>query len=87
MAPAILDDARRRDTGEHIDTVGGWHDAGDLRKWTAHTMLLGIAIHQIKRLAETRWNSFDQNEGDLLNELRWGNQFFLKIQDRRLGLA
>ncbi|HLI33810.1 MAG TPA: glycoside hydrolase family 9 protein, partial [Terriglobia bacterium] len=24
-----LDDARRRDNGEHVNVVGGWHDAGD----------------------------------------------------------
>jgi len=28
-----LDDARRRDNGQHIDVTGGWHDAGDLQKW------------------------------------------------------
>jgi len=30
-----LDDARIADTGEPRDLVGGWHDAGDLRKWTS----------------------------------------------------
>jgi Glycosyl hydrolase family 9/Cellulase N-terminal ig-like domain len=28
-----LDDARRRDNGVQVDATGGWHDAGDLRKW------------------------------------------------------
>jgi hypothetical protein len=79
--PCHLDDARRRDTGEHVDTTGGWHDAGDLRKWVAHTMLLGVSIIQIKRLVDPCWNLFDQNEGDLLDELRWGNQYFLKVQE------
>ncbi len=79
--PCHLDDARRRDTGEHIDTTGGWHDAGDLRKWVAHTLLLGIGIIQIKRLADPGWDIFDKKEGDLLNELRWGNRFFLKVQE------
>lgn len=79
--PCHLDDARRRDTGEHVDTTGGWHDAGDLRKWVAHTMLLGISIIQIKRLVNPSWDLFNRNEGDLLEELRWGNQYFLKVQD------
>ncbi len=79
--PCHLDDARRRDTGEHIDTAGGWHDAGDLRKWVAHTLLLGIGICELKRLADPAWNLFDQKEGDLLSELRWGNSFFLKVQE------
>src|SRR5206468_2176103 len=33
------DDARRRDTGQRVDTVGGWHDAGDLRKWVDATLM------------------------------------------------
>ena len=27
-----LDDARRRDNGQHVDQVGGWHDAGGRRR-------------------------------------------------------
>ena len=34
-----LDDARRRDNGEHVDVTGGWHDAGDLRKWMTATQM------------------------------------------------
>lgn len=45
-----LNDARRRDTGEHRNVVGGWHDAGDLRKWMSATMLNGFALLE---LAET----------------------------------
>jgi len=44
-----LDDARRRDTGEHVNEVGGWHDAGDLRKWMDVTMLNGIALLNLWR--------------------------------------
>ncbi len=79
--PCHLDDARRRDTGEHIDAAGGWHDAGDLRKWLEHTLLLGVGITALKRLADPGWKLFDKKEGDLLNELRWGNRFFLKVQE------
>ncbi len=75
-----LDDARRRDTGEYVDTVGGWHDAGDLRKWVEHTLMLGLALAELKRLVDPPWNTFDLREGDVLAELRWGNQFFLKMQ-------
>ena len=28
-----MDDGKRSDNGEHQSAVGGWHDAGDLRKW------------------------------------------------------
>ena len=78
-----LDDAIIRETGGHLDTTGGWHDAGDLRKWMEHTMLLGVAICQIKRNLNPKWNEYDKKEGDLLNELRWGNAYFLKMQDEK----
>jgi len=77
--PCHLDDAIRRDTGEYVDTVGGWHDAGDLRKWMEHTLLLGIAINILKKYVDPDWRTFNIKEGDLLDELRWGNQYFLKM--------
>lgn len=79
--PCHLDDGIKRENGEYLDTTGGWHDAGDLRKWMAHTMLLGVGISQIKRRVDPLWNSFGGDEGDLLTELRWGNTYFLKMLD------
>jgi len=76
-----LDDARRRDTGEHVDTTGGWHDAGDLRKWMDTTMLNAVALLQLRRcLAAPRPG--DPSGEALLEEARHGNTFFLKMQDR-----
>ncbi|MGA2631791.1 MAG: glycoside hydrolase family 9 protein [Terriglobia bacterium] len=76
-----LDDARRRDTGEHVDVVGGWHDAGDLRKWMDVTMLNGIALLNLYR------NNPDPRPADptrqqILDEVKFGNTYFLKMQDR-----
>ncbi len=75
-----LDDARRRDTGEHVDEVGGWHDAGDLRKWMSVTMLNGIALLNLLR------NNPEPRAGEptheqILEEVRFGNRYFLKMQD------
>ncbi len=42
--PSHLDDAVRSDTGEQIDCVGGWYDAGDLRKWMSMTMLPALGF-------------------------------------------
>jgi hypothetical protein len=75
-----LDDARRRDTGEHVDTVGGWHDAGDLRKWMDVTMLNGIALLQLRR-NNANPRPGDPTDADLLDEVRHGNTYFLKMQD------
>ncbi len=69
-----LDDARRRDTGEHIDVTGGWHDAGDLRKWMDATMMAGFGLLHLERHLGDHW--------DLLDEMRWGNRYFLKMQDK-----
>ena len=48
-----MDDARRRDTGQHIDMTGGWHDAGDLRKWMTSALLSGAALsHMVLCMAK-----------------------------------
>ena len=78
--PCHLDDALFRESNEYCDMVGGWHDAGDLRKWTAHTMMLGISLNHLKRTIDPDWRVFDPAHGDILNELKWGNQYFLKAQ-------
>ncbi|MEJ2010219.1 MAG: glycoside hydrolase family 9 protein [Acidobacteriota bacterium] len=75
-----LDDARRRDNGEHVNEIGGWHDAGDLRKWMDPTMLNAIALLNLVR------NIPSPQPGDvtheyILDEVRYGNRYFLKMQD------
>jgi len=75
-----LDDARRRDNGQHVDVVGGWHDAGDLRKWMDVTMLNGIALLNLMRnIPEPRPG--DPTHEQILEEVRFGNRYFLKMQD------
>ena len=76
-----LDDAVRRDTGEHVDEVGGWHDAGDLRKWMDVTMLNAIVL---LRLIDDRPTPRpgEPTHAALLDEVRYGNRYFLKMQDR-----
>jgi hypothetical protein len=75
-----LDDARRRDNGQHVDVVGGWHDAGDLRKWMEVTMLNGIALLNLFRnIPEPR--AGDPTHEQILEEVRYGNRYFLKMQD------
>ena len=75
-----LDDARRRDTGEHVDVTGGWHDAGDLRKWVDATLmnLFGLAA----LAGSAGWRAAGTlNPAALLDEIKYGNAFFLKMQD------
>jgi len=75
-----LDDARRRDTGQHVEVVGGWHDAGDLRKWMSVTMLNGIALLNLYR-NNPEPRPADPTREQILEEVRYGNRYFLKMQD------
>jgi hypothetical protein len=77
-----LDDARRRDTGEHIDVTGGWHDAGDLRKWMDATMMAGFGLLRVARHLGENWDAAGSGLPVLLDEMRWGNRYFLKMQDK-----
>ncbi|HEX9198840.1 MAG TPA: glycoside hydrolase family 9 protein, partial [Acidobacteriaceae bacterium] len=62
------------------DVVGGWHDAGDLRKWMDVTMLNGIALlNLLRNFAEPRPG--DPTHEQILEEVRFGNRYFLKMQD------
>ncbi|HSU61155.1 MAG TPA: glycoside hydrolase family 9 protein [Bryobacteraceae bacterium] len=76
-----LDDARRRDTGVHVDTTGGWHDAGDLRKWMDATMMNAFGLLAIARHLGAGWDLAGSGLASLEEELRWGNSYFLKMQD------
>jgi hypothetical protein len=77
-----LDDARRRADGKHIDVSGGgWHDAGDLRKWMDVTMLNAIGLLHVARNLGAGWNADGSGLAPILEEVKWGNRFFLKMQD------
>ncbi|MBI4027262.1 MAG: glycoside hydrolase family 9 protein [Verrucomicrobia bacterium] len=86
--PCHLDDGLRSDNGQPVDAVGGWHDAGDLRKWMTTTPLPALAfMHTRARLASlgNHWRE-DPFQDDLLNELIWGLRFVLKMQDPSTGM-
>jgi len=76
-----LDDARRRDNGQHIDTTGGWHDAGDLRKWMTSALLSGAALSYMARHLGESWNLDGSGLGPVLDEIKWGNRYWRKMQD------
>jgi hypothetical protein len=75
-----LDDARRRDNGRHVDVTGGWHDAGDLRKWMDVTMLNGVALLNLMRNMPEP-GAEDVPHEQILEEVRHGNLYFRKMQD------
>src|ERR1039457_2233473 len=77
----IRPDARRRDNGQQVDVTGGWHDAGDLRKWIDATLLNAIGLLRVARNLGAHWDAGGSGLPALLDEVRWGNRYFLKMQD------
>ncbi len=76
-----LDDARRRDKGQYVDLTGGWHDAGDLRKWMDATMMNAFGLLHLARNLGEGWDLAGSGLGPILEEVKWGNRYFLKMQD------
>lgn len=88
-APLHLDDGVRSDTGERWDAVGGWYDAGDLRKWMGHSTLPALAFMDIQdRLTLPRHHFNDQPayDSDWLTEAVWGLRLIFKMQDPETGM-
>ena len=73
-APCHIRDARRVDTGEHVDVSGGWHQSGDLRKWTTGTIYGVIGLCRFLLHGGARWD-----EGRAAEEIRWGNRYFHRM--------
>jgi hypothetical protein len=76
-----LDDAKKRDSGQCIDVTGGWHDAGDLRKWMLTALHSGVGLAHLARNLGKEWNLDGSGLNPILEELRWGNRYWLKMQD------
>jgi hypothetical protein len=77
LSPCHLDDGVRLDNGKHQDVTGGWHDAGDLRKWVSATIYGMIGLSKTYELQDEK----NKNREKILDELIWGNQYFLKMQE------
>lgn len=68
------DDGRRRDNGRHQDVSGGWHDAADLRKWC-------MTVTGLWALTEWASTLAGPLRPRVLDEIRWGNKYFLAMQE------
>jgi len=75
LSPCHIDDGIRMDNGKRQDASGGWHDASDLRKWVSATIFGMIGLGKTLELRP------DQNRAAIIEEMRWGNQYFLKMQE------
>jgi hypothetical protein len=85
--PCHLDDARRSDDGRQVDVTGGWHDAGDARKWMHHATLPALALEAWHQRGAGRWNHWrSAYQDDVLDEIAWGASFILRMQDPENGM-
>ena len=75
LTPCHSDDGIRMDTGRRQDVSGGWHDASDLRKWVGATIYGMIGLAKAWELRE------EEARPALLEELKWGNRYFLAMQE------
>jgi hypothetical protein len=63
-----------------IDATGGWHDAGDLSKWS-HYGGYGIwALSATQEALQPAWYGYGTDLPDLLDEARWEALYLLRIQ-------
>lgn len=76
-APCHLDDGRRPDNAKLLDVSGGWHDACDLRKWVNATV---YGMTGLSRVLDVLGPG-RVDRGQVVDELRWGNGYFRKMQD------
>lgn len=75
LSPCHLDDGIRMDNRKHQDVTGGWHDACDLRRWVDATIYGMIGLGKAYEL------NTGEDRSAILDELYWGNQYFLKMQE------
>jgi hypothetical protein len=78
-----LDDGVLDTDGSPLPAAGGWHDAGDFRKWLAFTL---YHIDALLTLRESLGHDLERGgiaPDLLLDEVSWGNTFFHRMIDSR----
>jgi hypothetical protein len=74
-----LDDGVLDVDGSTYAATGGWHDAGDFRKWLAFTLPHVEALLTIQERCGEDLQRGGQTPDAVLEELRWGNRFFHRM--------
>ena len=62
--------------GSPWPVTGGWHDAGDFRKWLAFTQHHLDALATMLELCAPDLERGGVSPGTLIDEIAWGNRFF-----------
>ena len=79
-AACHLDDGYIVEEDRHVEAAGGWHDAGDFRKWASSTAVNAIALMVGHRLWGEREPELGLEPGVFRREALQGARFFLGIQ-------
>jgi hypothetical protein len=74
-----LDDGVLDTDGSAYPVTGGWHDAGDFRKWMAFTLPHIEALLTIEEHCGADLQAGGFGSDDVLQELRWGNRYFHRM--------
>ena len=71
-----LDDGILDRDGSKWPATGGWHDAGDFRKWLAFTLYHVEALLTVRELVGEDLSRGGIPADSLLDEVAWGNRLF-----------
>jgi hypothetical protein len=80
-----LDDGYLPEEDRYLRAAGGWHDAGDFRKWVTSTALNAIALLVGHRLWHGREERLGLPPGIFAAEAAQGAEYFLGVQDPTTG--
>jgi len=80
-----LDDGYVIEQDRYVDAAGGWHDAGDFRKWPSSIALNAISLLLAHRQWGGREDRLGLQQGIFLAEAMQGVHFYLGIQDKETG--
>lgn len=75
-----LDDGYLVEEDRYVNAAGGWHDAGDFRKWASSTALIAISLLVGHRLWKGRETALGLAPGVFLAEAMQGFEYFLNLQ-------
>lgn len=81
--PSHLDDAILSDSGQTIDAIGGWYDAGDTRKWMTHSTLPAWGLLEV---ADRLGGTTGIEHAAFCDESIWGLGIVPKMQDPVSGM-
>lgn len=74
-----LDDGILDVDGSPLNVQGGWHDAGDFRKWLAFTLYHIEALVTVRERAGNDLERGGISPDSLLDEVAWGNTLFHRM--------